>query len=215
MTSERQLPLEAVEKYYTEKLKTYGPTPLGVDWNGPDSQYLRFRQLARIIDTETPFTLNDLGCGYGAFFDYIKATASVVDYVGVDVSEAMVHEARSLHVGPNGPAFEIGKLCSRTSDYTVASGIFNVRLEEADESWWEYLCDTLRHMNEMSRMGFSFNCLTSFADPDRMRPYLYYADPCRVFTLCKKEFSRNVALLHDYDLYEFTVLVRKEEYFKK
>jgi hypothetical protein len=27
--------------------------------------------------------------------------------------------------------------------------------------------------------------------------------------LCKRRFSRNVALLHDYDLYEFTVLVRK------
>ena len=42
-----------------------------------------------------------------------------------------------------------------------------------------------------------------------MRPDLYYADPCELFDRCKRRYSRNVALLHDYDLYEFTILVRK------
>jgi hypothetical protein len=31
-----------------------------------------------------------------------------------------------------------------------------------------------------------------------------------VFDLCKRRHSRNVALLHDYGLYAFTVLVRKD-----
>ena len=46
-------------------------------------------------------------------------------------------------------------------------------------------------------------------DADRMQGYLYYADPCALFDRCKRCYSRNVALLHDYDLYEFTILVRK------
>jgi hypothetical protein len=57
--------------------------------------------------------------------------------------------------------------------------------------------------------GFAFNALTSYSDPERMKNTLYYADPCRLFDLCKREFSRDVALLHDYGLYEFTILVRK------
>ncbi|HAW53355.1 MAG TPA: SAM-dependent methyltransferase, partial [Flavobacteriales bacterium] len=48
------------------------------------------------------------------------------------------------------------------------------------------------------------------SDPDRKRPDLYYGDPCFFFDYCKRNFSRNVALLHDYNLYDFTILVRKE-----
>jgi hypothetical protein len=43
-----------------------------------------------------------------------------------------------------------------------------------------------------------------------MRADLYYADPAQVFDYCKRRFSPNVALLHDYGLYEFTILVRKQ-----
>lgn len=57
--------------------------------------------------------------------------------------------------------------------------------------------------------GFSFNCLTSYSDKEKMRPDLYYADPSKIFDLCKRRYSRNVAVLHDYGLYEFTVIVRK------
>jgi hypothetical protein len=42
-----------------------------------------------------------------------------------------------------------------------------------------------------------------------MRDDLYYADPCELFDHCKRQHSRNVALLHDYTLYEFTILVRR------
>ena len=44
-----------------------------------------------------------------------------------------------------------------------------------------------------------------------MRPDLYYADPCFLFDYCQRRYSRWVAVLHDYGLYEFTIVVRKEE----
>jgi hypothetical protein len=43
-----------------------------------------------------------------------------------------------------------------------------------------------------------------------MRPDLFYADPAEVFEYCRKRYSRSVALLHDYPLYEFCILVRKQ-----
>lgn len=95
------------------------------------------------------------------------------------------------------------------SDYSIASGIFNVRQGRSDEEWLAYVEETLDALDRTSRLGFAFNCLTSYSDADKMRDYLYYADPCALFDLCKKRYSRNVAILHDYDLYEFTVLVRK------
>ena len=45
---------------------------------------------------------------------------------------------------------------------------------------------------------------------ERMKDYLFYADPGELFDHCKRRYSRWVALLHDYGLYEFTILVRKE-----
>ena len=64
-------------------------------------------------------------------------------------------------------------------------------------------------MNANSLKGFAFNCLTSYSDPEKMRADLFYPNPCQVFDHCKTKFSRHVALLHDYGLYEFSILVRK------
>jgi hypothetical protein len=95
-------------------------------------------------------------------------------------------------------------------DYTVASGIFNIRFGCDDESWLKYILETLSSMNEKSRDGFAFNILTKYSDREFMKPELYYADPAYLFDYCKKNFSRNVALLHDYDQYDFTIIVRKK-----
>lgn len=41
--------LNEVATYYSEKLAQHGETPQGVDWNGTESQTLRFEQLFKII----------------------------------------------------------------------------------------------------------------------------------------------------------------------
>jgi hypothetical protein len=43
-----------------------------------------------------------------------------------------------------------------------------------------------------------------------MRADLYYADPLWLFDYCKRNLSKQVALLHDYGMYDFTILVRRE-----
>lgn len=63
-------------------------------------------------------------------------------------------------------------------------------------------------MSGLSRLGFAFNLLTGYADKALMRADLFYCDPSEYFDLCKRLYSRNVALLHDYDEFEFTLLVR-------
>jgi hypothetical protein len=94
------------------------------------------------------------------------------------------------------------------AEFTVASGIFNVRLRATDEEWLAYMLDTIRDLAALSRRGFGFNALTSYSDREKQRADLYYADPRVLFDFCKRECSSRVALLHDYPLYEFTILVR-------
>ena len=121
----------------------------------------------------------------------------------------MIASARVRYANTPNASFDIDSAPENIADYGIASGIFNVRLGRDDREWLDYLKTTLDILDRTSRQGFAFNCLTSYSDTDRMRGYLYYADPCMLFDLCKKRYSRNVALLHDYGLYEFTILVRK------
>jgi hypothetical protein len=83
-------------------------------------------------------------------------------------------------------------------------------LTRSGSEWRDHVEATLDVMDRTSRRGFSFNCLTTYSDAEKMREDLYYADPCDLFDCCKRRYSRHVALLHDYGLYEFTILVRKE-----
>ena len=201
--------LVEVADYYSEKLEKYGQNARGVDWKGEESQVLRFQQLCKIVDTPSQYSINDLGCGYGALYDYLSQKSGDFSYTGIDVSESMVLAARQRCHKTSDARFILSDEPDQIADYGVASGIFNVRLEHSDAEWRTYLESTLDLLDKTSRIGFSFNCLTAYSDTDKMKGYLYYANPGALFDLCKRRYSRDVALLHDYGLYEFTILVRK------
>lgn len=202
--------LDEVATYYAEKLAEHGDTPRGVDWNGEESQTIRFEQLCKIIQSRNNgFSLNDLGCGYGALLGYLTKNYSSPGYLGVDISPEMIQAANQRNTAAAHARFLTAAQPDQAADYGVASGIFNVRLGRTDTEWFDYLQATLDVLDSTSNRGFAFNCLTSYSDEDKKRDYLYYADPCRLFDLCKRRYSRQVALLHDYGLYEFTILVRK------
>jgi SAM-dependent methyltransferase len=201
--------LNFVNEYYTDKIKKHGATPKGVDWNGEESQVMRFSQLSKVIeDNSESFSLLDFGCGYGGMIDYLDAAfGEVVQYFGFDISEEMILSAKNKYL-KRGTFFSEFNT-DLVFDYTVASGIFNVRQEIDDSSWEEYVFETLNMINAKSLKGFSFNMLTSYSDKEFMKAYLYYASPEKMFAYCKSNFSKKVALLHDYPLYEFTIVVKK------
>jgi SAM-dependent methyltransferase len=201
--------LREVAGYYSAKLAEFGESPQGVDWNSQESQNLRFDQLMKIVQTNEGFSINDLGCGYGALIDFLQVSFKNFSYQGIDVSEEMLTAAKLRYVNFSQSTFVVGAKPSVMADYGIASGIFNVRLGRTDDEWQHFLCETLDILSETSRQGFAFNCLTSYSDREKMRDYLYYANPLDLFDLCKKKYSRHVSLLHDYGLYEFTILVRK------
>ena len=93
-------------------------------------------------------------------------------------------------------------------DVAVASGVFNVRVGTEEDRWRDYTLETISELAALSRRGLAFNMLTSYSDPERMTDRLYYGDPGFYFDWCKRNVSRHVALLHDYGLWEFTILVR-------
>lgn len=203
--------LERVRQYYSDKVVAHGATAKGADWNSPESQAVRFEQLLKMCNPSHSFSLNDYGCGYGALVEYMAGKNYQFRYAGYDISAQMIAKAKELYGDRTGCGFFSEETSLVVADYTVASGVFHVKLQVSDQAWEEYILHALGTMARLSSKGFAFNMLTKYSDPERMRPDLYYADPCFLFDYCKTKVSKHVALLHDYGLYEFTLLVRFDD----
>ncbi|MGE3173359.1 MAG: methyltransferase [Planctomycetota bacterium] len=198
-----------VAGYYTGKVEAHGAVPSGVDWNSLESQQLRFDQLLRVTEGDAEYSLLDWGCGYGALLDHLGGDARLRRYQGFDIAPAMVAAAERRSAGRATAAFTTDAAALEPADYVVASGIFNVRLDVDVDRWRAYVLATLERMAALARRGLAFNMLTSFSDADRRRDDLFYGDPAWFFDHCKRRLMPRVALLHDYPLWEFTVLARR------
>lgn len=200
--------------FYTEQIKHYGNSSQGVGWKNDQAQLVRFAQLAKVIRDNDDFSINDLGCGAGRFYAYLTSEKyHLVSYYGYDILDEMILAA-GINLMPD-PRVKLTKITSASSmelaDYTVASGIFNVKYDAEESAWLRHILSTIGFMHDRSRLGFAFNHLTKYSDKEYMQSYLYYADPLFLFDYCKMKFSKNVALIHDYGQYDFTIIVRKDE----
>jgi SAM-dependent methyltransferase len=194
----------AVRAYYEGRLETFGATAKGVDWNSTESQELRFSKLLPEGWATSVRSLLDYGCGYGALLSFLRSRDWSGTYEGYDVSADMIAAARELH-GPDG-RFAIDP---PTGSYqcTLASGVFNVRLDFSDDQWEAYIDQVLDEMWSCTASIMAFNMLTSYSDPGRQRKDLYYADPSRFLDRCIRRYSSHARLHHGYGLYEFTIQV--------
>lgn len=206
--SERRL--EGVARTYTESLAEHGATSRAVGWKDKDSQRLRFEQLVRVVHHgEDGLSVNDLGCGYGAMFDFLAERFGdrLERYVGYEISPEMLDAART-HVADPRASFVDSPRSTEVADYSFASGPFNVKLDASDEDWEFEVRDALRALAASSRLGLAFNLLTTHVG--WREPHLFYADPARFVDFARRELGGAVVLLHDYPLYEWTILVRPE-----
>jgi SAM-dependent methyltransferase len=201
-----------LEKFYHLHLQQQEVNAQRVGWKNKADQQVRFEQLTKVITPSTTGSINDLGCGLGDFAQYLQENGFArLTYVGYDIMEQMVRRAIVLNQqSPQCRFIGIRQAADMLdADYTVASGVFNVRLGVSDESWLNHVLEIILQMDLKSRKGFAFNALSNYSKPALRNADLYYADPLFLFDYCKRRFSENVALLHDYDQEDFTILVRK------
>lgn len=199
-----------VRAYYSEAIEQHGPTPLGVDWPNVASQYLRFLQLLKICDFDRPFSLNDFGCGYGALLEYLSQhhRGADISYHGIDLSPSMIAAANKRWATRPQTNFRVASRCTKTADYSVASGVFNVRLGQPVESWEAYIEQILGDLRDHSRIGFAVNFMLPHDDAPT-EDELYRTPESRWIDFCRKELGCMAKPLSGYGLREFTLLVRR------
>lgn len=188
--------LEGVIKHYETRLAQHGATALGVDWNSEAGQDERFAQLLAPVAVNS--SINDLGCGYG------KLARARSDYVGYDISPKMIAQATVLH--PDRLFVLGGADALRLADWTLASGLFNVKLDAKITEWEEYVLRTLKQMCAKSRIGIGFNMLSDLAT--QRKPRLYYGN-IEQYALWALHQGFKVTTHQDVK-HEFTMIVRKD-----
>jgi len=200
--------LDELARQSTEKLRTFGTTHRGVGYRDENSQPIRFGKLVEVIYGEVGdgVAINDLGCGYGALFEFIEKNTPIriSEYFGYDLSPEMLVAGKEFLTDDRASFLKSPTVTTR-ADYSFVSGTFNHRPGATDEAWTSYVEETLLNLAEFSRVGFSFNMLTTYVD--FKVDDLYYANPFHFFDYCKRNISKYVALSHDYPLFEWTMHV--------
>ena len=201
--------IAAVRTFFDQKITTHGAVPAGLDCRDEAAVTIRYDQILKAIDRQSGFSLLDFGCGYGGLAPYMeRAGYRDFDYIGRDLSPAMIDTACRTNAAPS-RQFEVGATEALPQvDYAVASGVFNMKLDAPLGEWTEHVTDTLRALYACSSRAIAANFLTAYSDADRMRPDLFYAQPEQMFAF-GKSLSKEVALLHDYGLYDFTLIIRR------
>ena len=134
-SSIRGIPNEGIIDYYSKKFKQFGATAQGVDWNGEQSQRLRFETLwgASGFTASEPVRILDYGCGYGGLADYLSSLDFKGEYLGFDIVESYIQYAQEKYLPSGKFAFTSNLDVKKNFDVCFASGVFNVQVGTRDE----------------------------------------------------------------------------------
>ena len=178
--------LSDIAELYSKSLNDHGMNPKSVGWQDNASQELRFIKLLEVVDPKEMVDgiyVNDLGCGYGAMFQYLDKSESIRlrGYNGYDICGDMLRKAKE-YIKDKRAVFFNNDFIRERAYYSFASGTFHVKMDVNDEEWTEYIKKMLFNMASMSTKGFAFNALSTYVD--WKQDNLYYANPCFYFDFC-------------------------------
>src|SRR5215470_12051136 len=95
MQDEGGNPFGRIADYYRSLVDRYGHHPRACDYGRPESQEAKFRVIASAVHEGTR-SLLDVGCGFADFSVFLSSRFPGIEYVGIDISDAMVSKARDL-----------------------------------------------------------------------------------------------------------------------
>jgi len=176
-----------------------------VGWGSADSQEKRFSVLTEIGDLDND-TILDVGCGLGAYFDYIHNAYPNLSYTGVDINPNMIQEAQQKHSDIEFIHTDITSdshaLNDRKFDYVFLSGALNLSTDKHHDM----IENIMKEMFALANKGVAANFLSLFSD--YLTPGEYYCNPENIlqtaFSITKK-----ITLRHDYMPHDFTIYLYK------
>ena len=204
--------LKPVARSYERRLAELGPDARAVFWKSEDHQLVRFETLYDVFDPADEdrggVSVADFGCGYGAFFEFLKDRPVMAggSYVGYDMSKKMVLAARA-HIRDPRARFVQHLTVTEPADYVFACGTYNMHMGAGRLEWSDYVKGSLKDLWRRTRRTLAFNLLRADA-PDRYDG-LFYADRADFETFCRDDLGGEVAVTNDDPMPDFTFTVRR------
>lgn len=169
----------SIKSAYSRRFKEKGAQAEGVFWASQVSQTARFEQALADMKAEfasTSFSLADIGCGYGALFDYIRSTPAwrQIDYSGVDITPEMVSHCKREHPADK-YRFSLGRRPKHLVDFAVFVGTFNLCHTNDFQLWEDYILRQLTASWARVRYGLILN-ITSL-ETARINNHIFYVNP--------------------------------------
>ena len=199
--------------YYERHLLEHGTSHKGVAWPKAEDVDLRNQVMLGVCGADTgPVSILDLGCGFGLFADYLRASnkLAAVEYSGIDLSQQMIEEARRCHPDLH---FEVRDVlvappAEKSFDYVIMNGVLTVKASLLQDEMEEFASAIIQAAFRLARRGVAFNVMSEHVDWKREDLFHWPFD--RVAGILKRTCSRHVVLRADYGLYEYTVYVYRE-----
>ncbi|OPZ78288.1 MAG: hypothetical protein BWY78_00668 [Alphaproteobacteria bacterium ADurb.Bin438] len=148
-------------------------------WSEENAQKIRFEILSSLITKKENLSINDFGCGFGAFYDFLIEKNIIDDtttYYGYDISYKILKDFKQRH---ENVTTILNNKVKTLCDYSFVSGTFNLKLDCYDEEWKDIIKDYIFNLYEHSKIGVGFNLLSSMSD--KKQNGLFYADKSEIF----------------------------------
>jgi SAM-dependent methyltransferase len=203
--SKRTDALEELRNHWDQSAARSAPDSVRVDAS-PRAQRMRFAAFGslELADSLEGATILDVGCGVGDFWAYLTAQGVRCDYLGVDVSSAMIERASAKFPDAR---FEVRDVLEwdpgRRFDYVIAIGIHNVRIPGVEP----LLERVTRRQFELSARAAHVSLLTDRYPGFGPQALSWRAEEVLSMALA---VTPHVTLRHDYLPNDFSVTLYRE-----
>ena len=199
--------IERIRRHYEARVSTDRANYDILDWASPQAQRCRFDVFRRVVDgcgLSPGFTVLDVGCGMTDLATYLEETGCKATYVGVDITHALLVEARRRTPGRRlvlADVFEAAPFAPGSVDTCYCSGVFNLHLGNNDEFALRALPRLARLCRVVAVANF-LHCRT--ANP---YPHCHYFDPDHLLAAMERE-GLQADVIDDYLENDFTIVLR-------
>ena len=126
---------EETNKRYLERYKQHGVSSLSLGWSNLVHQYVRYQTVCDSIALKGKKIL-DFGCGFGDLLGYLQHNNIACEYIGVDINQVFIEQARSRYPKQRFEVYNCGKPIPNAwqSDIIIALGLLNYKQTKVENS---------------------------------------------------------------------------------
>jgi cyclopropane fatty-acyl-phospholipid synthase-like methyltransferase len=207
--------MKELKEYYKQKFLEHGHNEAALGWS-KGKQFVRFHTLTRAFNLKNKSIL-DIGCGFGDFVSFAKKhNLDYKNYHGIDLMSEFIEIAKSKHGLDSRNKFEVkdaNELVDSQFDYAIASGIFGRKLYESEKENYLHVEKMIATALSTVTESVAFDFISDKVEY-RTSEKDFHANPGKIIEIAYK-FSKNVVLDNSVMPFEFSLIINKDQSFKK